>query len=96
MGVQFIKTPGGEDLVLLSRSDYDELVRQAQDAAVIQADLLTFPVFEEQLPVIAAGQRGLDVAFGGGTVQFGARAFKEKPVGRGQRCRARRGHAGYP
>ena len=42
MGVQFIKTPGGEDLVLLSRADYDELVRQAQDAAEDAADIAAF------------------------------------------------------
>lgn len=42
MGVQFIKSPGGEDLVLLSRTDYDELVRLANDAQEDAADLAAF------------------------------------------------------
>ena len=42
MGVQFIKSPGGEDLVLLSRTDYDELVRLANEAQEDAADVAAF------------------------------------------------------
>ena len=42
MGVQFITSPGGEDLVLLSRTDYDELVRLANEAQEDAADVAAF------------------------------------------------------
>lgn len=42
MGVQFIKSPNGEDMVLLSREEYDELVRIADEAAEDAADVAAY------------------------------------------------------
>ena len=42
MGVQFIKSPHGEDMVLLSRADYDELIRVAEEAAEDAADIAAY------------------------------------------------------
>jgi antitoxin component HigA of HigAB toxin-antitoxin module len=42
MGVQFIKAPNGEDMVLLSRADYDELIRIAEEAVEDAADVAAY------------------------------------------------------
>jgi antitoxin component HigA of HigAB toxin-antitoxin module len=42
MGVQFIKSPSGEDMVLLSREQYDELIRIAEEAAEDAADVAAY------------------------------------------------------
>jgi antitoxin component HigA of HigAB toxin-antitoxin module len=42
MGVQFIKSPNGEDMVLLSRAEYEDLVRIAEEAAEDAADIAAY------------------------------------------------------
>ena len=42
MGVQFIKSPSGEDMVVLPRSEYDALVQAAEDAAEDAADIAAY------------------------------------------------------
>ncbi|HEY9010915.1 MAG TPA: helix-turn-helix transcriptional regulator [Devosia sp.] len=39
---QFIKTPNGDDLVVLTRADYEELVRIAEEAAEDAADVAAY------------------------------------------------------
>ena len=36
---QFIKTPNGDDLVVLTKADYEELIRIAEEAAEDAADV---------------------------------------------------------
>ena len=54
---QFIKTPNGEDLVILSRADYEELIRVAEEAEEDAADVAIYdarkadPVGSERMPV---------------------------------------------
>jgi len=42
MGAQFFTTPNGEEMVLLSKADYEELVRIAEDAMEDAADVAAF------------------------------------------------------
>lgn len=49
MGVQFIKSPGGEDLVLLSRARYDELIRIAEQAAEVAEDAADIAAYDAAL-----------------------------------------------
>jgi len=39
---QFIKTPSGDDLVVLTRADYEELIRIAEEAAEDAADVAAY------------------------------------------------------
>lgn len=56
MDVQFFKTPSGEEMVVLSKADYEALVRIAEEAAEDAADVAAFdaamaaPNGLEQLP----------------------------------------------
>lgn len=42
MGAQFFTTPSGEEMVVLSRGDYEELVQAAEEAAEDAADIAAF------------------------------------------------------
>jgi antitoxin component HigA of HigAB toxin-antitoxin module len=42
MGVQFIKTPNGEEMAMLPRAEYDALVGAASEAAEDAADVAAF------------------------------------------------------
>lgn len=42
MNPQFIKTPNGEDMVLLSRAEFDALMAAAAEAAEDAADAATY------------------------------------------------------
>ena len=42
MGVQFIKTPAGEDLAILPREEYEALVEAAEEAAEDNADVAAY------------------------------------------------------
>jgi antitoxin component HigA of HigAB toxin-antitoxin module len=42
MGAQFIKTPGGEDLAMLSRAEYEALVQALEDAEENLADIAAY------------------------------------------------------
>jgi antitoxin component HigA of HigAB toxin-antitoxin module len=42
MGAQIIKVPGSEDLVVLPRSEYEALIRAAEDAAEDAADVAAY------------------------------------------------------
>ncbi len=42
MDAQFFKTPSGEEMVVLSKADYDALVRIAEEAAEDAADVAAF------------------------------------------------------
>lgn len=39
---QFIKTPNGDDLVVLTKADYEELIRIAEEAAEDAADVAAY------------------------------------------------------
>ena len=57
MGAQFIKTPGGEDLAVLPRSEYEALVQALEEAEEDLADIAAYdaakadPLGSEPLPV---------------------------------------------
>lgn len=38
MGIQFIKTPSGDEMVVLPKAEYDELIRIAEEAAEAAED----------------------------------------------------------
>src|SRR6266498_2224484 len=59
------------------------------DPAVVQADLLTLAVFQVQLPVVAACQRGCSRAFSRRAIEFGVRALEEQLIGGGERGHGR-------
>ena len=42
MAAQFFKTPSGEEMVVLSKADYDELIRIAEEATEDAADVAAF------------------------------------------------------
>jgi hypothetical protein len=42
MGAQFIKSPSGEDMVVLPRSEYDALIEAAEDALEDAADVAAY------------------------------------------------------
>ncbi|MDP1730863.1 MAG: helix-turn-helix transcriptional regulator [Devosia sp.] len=42
MGAQFFRTPNGEEMVVLSRADYENLVQIAEEAAEDAADIAAF------------------------------------------------------
>ena len=58
---------------------------RAADAAIVQADLLAFAVFQKHLAVIAVAQRPLDDRHGRGLVQCRVGPLEEKLVGGGER-----------
>ena len=53
------------------------------DVAIVEADGLAFPVFEEKLPVVAAAQGLLDNMGRGRLIQRGVRSVKKQLVGGG-------------
>lgn len=56
MSIQIIKTPNGEEMVILPKAEYDELVRVAEEAAEDAADIAAYdtamadPLGSEPLP----------------------------------------------
>src|SRR5580692_2613819 len=56
----------------------------ATDPPVIQADLLAFPIFEEQLTNVAASQCGIEMVLGFGTVVPRICTLEEQPFGHGK------------
>ncbi len=63
MTVQIIKTPGGEELVVLSKADYDELVRAWEELQEDRADAAAYdaavadPLGSERLPAEVSQNR---------------------------------------
>lgn len=57
MGAQFIKTPNGDEMAVLPKADYEELIRIAEEAAEDAADVAAYdaamadPHGSEALPV---------------------------------------------
>ena len=54
MGAQFIKSPSGEDMVVLPRGEYDALVQAAEDAAEDAADIAAYDAAKADIPGSAA------------------------------------------
>ena len=52
--VQFIKTPAGDDMVVLSRRDYDALLARAGDEAA--EDRMTVRILDETTALLADGE----------------------------------------
>lgn len=47
--VQIIKTPGGEEMVVIPKADYDELLRRADEAAEDTADAAIYDARKAEL-----------------------------------------------